>query len=278
MTIAYEAEYDNRARVPEHQQIFEGWARDAAAYRSHAEAEECASLGLSYGPSDRQIIDLFFPDTTGRTPLALFLHGGYWRSFHPSSFSHMARGLNAHGIAVGIAGYDLCPQVTMGDIVTQIRSACLFLWRRFEQPLTIYGHSAGGHLSACMLATSWKGQEKSAPADLVTSAMSISGLFDLAPLVHLAMNADLRLDAAEAHRLSPLFWPLPANRRLDLLVGAQESSEFIRQSKTAADVFARHGVATRYEEIAGANHFTAVAPLADPDSATVKRLAALCRA
>ena len=31
-------------------------------------------------------------------PLALFIHGGYWRSLDPSMFSHLARGMNAHGV------------------------------------------------------------------------------------------------------------------------------------------------------------------------------------
>ena len=33
LSLDYEAEYNNRARVPEHPAIIEGWARDAAAYR-----------------------------------------------------------------------------------------------------------------------------------------------------------------------------------------------------------------------------------------------------
>ena len=48
----------------------------------------------------RQFIDLFAPASGGATPLALFVHGGYWRSLEPSQFSHMARGLNARGITV----------------------------------------------------------------------------------------------------------------------------------------------------------------------------------
>src|SRR5262249_6953481 len=68
---------------------------------------------ISYGSSLRQFIDLFSPRRGVTAPLALFIHGGYWRSLDPSLFSHMARGLNAHGVAVGVVGYDLCPQVTI---------------------------------------------------------------------------------------------------------------------------------------------------------------------
>ena len=87
--------------------------------------ERRAELGLGYGSAPRQFIDLFLPGTAGQTPLALFIHGGYWRSLEPSIFSHMSAGLNARGIAVAVAGYDLCPQVTIAEIIEQIRTpAC----------------------------------------------------------------------------------------------------------------------------------------------------------
>ena len=100
MPIDYEVEYNNRARVPEHAEIFARWQREAADYRAKANAEEGCALGMSYGKSPRQIVDLFFPESSGTTPLAMFVHGGYWRSLEPAMFSHMAHGLNAHGVAV----------------------------------------------------------------------------------------------------------------------------------------------------------------------------------
>jgi arylformamidase len=275
MAVDYEAEYNNRARVPEHAEIFARWTKDAAAYRERMKADENAELGLAYGPSPRQTVDLFFPEATGHTPLALFIHGGYWRSLDPSSFSHMSAGLNSRGIAVAVAGYDLCPNVTIGQIVNQIRNTCLFLWRRFGQRLMVFGHSAGGHLSACMLATDWKKFDPKAPADLVPAAYSISGLFDLSPLTHTAMNADLRLDETEVGRVSPLSWPVASGRVFDAVVGGAESSEFLRQSHIVAEGWKQKGVETRYEEIPGANHFTVLDPLVNPESAMTARCAAL---
>ena len=155
MPIDYEAEYNNRARVPEHPEIFARWARDAEDYRAEAMKERRAELGLSYGESPRQFIDLFSPRPGVTAPLALFIHGGYWRSLDPSLFSHMARGLNAHGVAVAVVGYDLCPEVTIAEIIEQIRHACLFLWLRTGQRMMVYGHSAGGHLAGAMVATDW---------------------------------------------------------------------------------------------------------------------------
>src|SRR5258708_19714405 len=86
MPIDYEAEYNNRARVPEHPEIFARWARAGEDYRAEAMKERRAELGLSYGSSLRQFIDLFSPRRGVTTPLALFIHGGFWRPLHPPLF------------------------------------------------------------------------------------------------------------------------------------------------------------------------------------------------
>jgi arylformamidase len=275
MTIDYEVEYNNRARVPEHPQIFARWARDAEDYCSQAMQERRAELGLMYGSTLRQFIDLFAPRPEVTAPLALFVHGGYWRSLDPSLFSHMARGLNAHGVAVAVVGYDLCPEVTIADIIEQIRHACLFLWLRTGQRMMIYGHSAGGHLAGAMVATDWQARYPKAPPDLIPAAYSISGLFDLTPLVGIPMAQDLRLDANDVQHVSPLFWPAPAGRVFDAVVGGLESSEFLRQSRTVAEAWGKAGMHTRYEAIADTNHFTVIDALVDPKSPMVGRLAEL---
>jgi arylformamidase len=273
MSIDYEVEYDNRARVPEHPEIFARWQREGAAYRA---AAHNAKLGLSYGPSLRRTLDLFPAKDDDKAPFALFIHGGWWRSLEPSMFSQMAAGPNARGVSVAVAGYDLCPNCSIADIIDQMRSACLMLWRRRRQRIFVYGHSAGGHLAACMAATDWRTLDSGAPADLVPSAYAVSGVFDLAPLTKVSQNADLRLTAETAHAASPIYWTVPAGRTLDAVVGGIESSEFLRQSKVIVDAW-RGKATTRYEEIAGANHFTVIDPLADPNSAMTQRVAELAK-
>ena len=109
------------------------------------------------------------------------------------------RGLNAHGIDVAIPSYDLCPAVSIDDIIGQMRAASREL-ARLGRPLVISGHSAGGHLAACMLATDWRALDPALPEDLVTAAYAISGLFDLRPLVSTSINNALKLDDASARR------------------------------------------------------------------------------
>lgn len=271
MAVDYEVEYDNRGRVPEHMAILQRMAEQALRYRAERTAESRAELDVRYGPSPRQIVDIFRPDRGVTGPVTIFIHGGYWRSLQPSAFSGLAAGLNARGVTVAMVGYDLCPQASISEIIGQITQACLFLHRREGQRLLVSGHSAGGHLAAAMLATDWRAFN--ADVDLTPAAMAISGLFDLAPLMATAMNADLRLDRAEARRLSPLFWPAPVGRVFDAVVGGAESSEFLRQSRCIADAWAQAGVKTRFDAPEGANHFTVIEPLANADSVIVQRLA-----
>ena len=262
--VDYEVEYNNRARVPENPSIIAGWAKDAAAYR-----ERHAPRSISYGPGARNVIDFFPGDGEGAT--VVFIHGGYWQALDGSFFSHLAGGLNAHGISVAIPSYDLCPGVTVADIIQEMRAASRELGR-LGRPLVVSGHSAGGHLAACMLATDWRALDASLPKDPVIAAYAISGLFDLGPLVETSINNALHLDHATARAASPLFWNAPVRLNLDAVVGEDESAEYFRQSRTIVDRWGAAGVATRFGTVAGANHFTAIAPLADPNSPMVLRL------
>lgn len=264
--LDYEVEYNNRARVPENPSIIAGWARDAEAYRV---AQQGRWNAISYGPGARHQIDFFPGDGIG--PVVMFIHGGYWQALDRSFFSHLAVGLNAHGVDVAIPGYDLCPDVSIDQIITQMRMASQTLAKSGRR-LVVSGHSAGGHLAACMLATDWRAVDPSLPRDLVTAAYAISGLFDLRPLAATSINNALKLDEASAKIASPLFWRPPAQGSLDAVVGGDESSEYFRQSRTIVDGWRAAGIATAFTAMSGANHFTVIAPLADPQSPMALRL------
>jgi arylformamidase len=262
--IDYEAEYNNRARVPEHPALIAGWARDAQAWRERQRFHT-----VSYGPGVRHTIDVF--PSRGEGAMVVFIHGGYWQALDGSFFSHLAAGLNAHGVSVAIPTYDLCPQVSVDDIIAQMRMAARAL-APLSRRLVVSGHSAGGHLAACLMATDWRSVDPELPQDLVKAAYAISGLFDLTPLVGTSINGALGLEEAAARRASPLFWPAPAEGSLDAVVGGDESAEYHRQSSIIVDRWSGAGIETRFAAVPGANHFTVIAPLADPDSAMTRRL------
>lgn len=273
MAIDNSAAYNNRAAVADFPIIVAQWQRDAAVYRDMMAKEGRAEFDIRFGPSERQYIDLF-KSKDDDAPLALFIHGGYWRAMSPKEHSHLARGLTGNGITVAVAGYDLTPQVSIAQIIEEMRAAVLFLWKRFGRRIMVYGHSAGGHLTACMMATDWT--KFGAPADLIPAGYAISGVFDLAGLVSTDMNADFKLDDASARAISPLFWPAPKGSVLDIVVGGDELPEFIRLSHVMADTWGAAGVETRYEAVPGTHHFNVVAPLADPLSAMSGRVVELC--
>ncbi len=254
MSLDLEKEYNNRAAVPEHPAIIARWAAESKAYRNIN-----APRVIEYGPSERNTLDLF---DAGPGPAVMFIHGGYWQALDKSFFSNMAKGLNEFGVTVAVPSYDLCPNVRIGDIVEQMRAACSIVHRAVDAPIVVAGHSAGGHLSACLLAT-----EAHVPV-----AYAISGLFELAPLITTSLNEKLMLDELEAASLSPLLWPAPEGKSLDAIVGAAESSEYLRQSAVIVAEWGEDGVTTRYEEVDSANHFTVIDPLSDPNSAMCERL------
>jgi len=249
-----EIEYNNRARVPEHPAVIAGWMREAEAFRAAHPPEI-----LAYGPGPREAMDLFLPaEIRG---VAMFFHGGYWQALDRSSASHCAAGLLAHGIAVGVPSYDLCPQVPLGRIVEQAEAAARVLHARLRRPMLISGHSAGGHLSAMLMAR--------LPAEIVAAALPVSGLFWLEPLVPTSLNAALALDGETARSLSPAMLPSPG-RPLHCAVGGAESSEFLRQSREFSALWGGS-----WEALPGLDHFTVLGPLSRPDHPLTMRAAAL---
>ena len=204
-------------------------------------------------------------------PLVVFIHGGYWRSLHPSNFSSFASGLNARGLSVAMPAYRLCPAVTIADIVDDMRAVCLMLHRPIGAPLVVTGWSAGGHLAACMAATDWRAH--GCDSQIVSAGVSISGVFELAPLLRTTINELLRLDGDAARALSPADWQPTAGAFLSY-VGETESAEFHRQNRLIA---ARWELATPVSAhvIPGANHFGAPEPLTDPASEMVEAIVRL---
>lgn len=264
------AEYNNRALVPDHARIIARWHADAAAYRdAHA-----GDLDIAYGARPRNKVDVFpGGGGGGKGALIVFIHGGYWRSFDKSVFSHVAGPANAAGFDLAVPGYTLCPEASMGEIIAEIRQCCLFLGQRYGRRLVVAGHSAGGHLAAAMAATDW--QLYGARPDLIQACLSVSGIFDLRPLMATSYNDDLKLDAVEAATASPLLWPMPNQIPFESWVGAEESFEFRRQARSLAAAWAGLGLPCRYEEAPRENHFSIGDLLSRAGEPMTERLLAL---
>ncbi|MFC5373938.1 alpha/beta hydrolase [Brevundimonas faecalis] len=261
-TAELEAAYNNRARVPGHPAVLDRWRKDSLRVIDALRPET-----LEYGPSERQKMEWF--DAGAGAPVAVFMHGGYWQALDRGWFAWVAPALLEHGISVAVPGYDLAPAVSPGKIIGQMREATELVRARTGKRPLVFGHSVGGCMAACMLS---EGRAR--------AALAISGVFDLEPVTHTSLNDALGLDLLTARALSPIYWPVPngstpGGKALDCWVGGEESNEFVRQSRHMAAEWGGKGADTHVEIMEGLNHFTALDPLADKDSAMVRRLAAL---
>jgi arylformamidase len=229
-------EYNPRTQVPDFADYFARWKSSARAARAALRGR----LDLQYGPAAAETLD-FFAASGARAPLLVFIHGGYWRVLDKADFSWIAPAYVAAGVAVAVLNYGLVPATPMAEIVEQVRRACVWLYRNAQSlgvdPARIMctGHSAGGHLTAMMLATGWRGVSPELPSRLLAAAVAISGIYDVAPLTQADfLRRDLGLDVQGAREISPAFLPLRNDAPLLRAVGANESAEFHRQSMLIA--------------------------------------------
>lgn len=257
----YELQYNPRLSVPDFADYFRRWAEDSRAARASLEHH----AHLAYGPSEQETLDLF-PAPRGRH-LLVFIHGGYWRAFDKSDFSWIAPPLVRAGISVAVINYALCPRVHIADISEQCRQAVAWLYHHAPRygvnagRMILSGHSAGGHLTGELFATRWAAY--SLPPQCIVGGISISGLFDLEPLLQVSFNTDLRLDPVRARACSPAHKPPMLQAPLVLAVGALESSEFHRQSHLLREAWPDccQGVIS----LLGHHHFSALDALTDLD-------------
>jgi arylformamidase len=260
-------EYNNRALVPDHPQYFARWAEGSA----RARATMTCYLDRDYGAAPGEMLDIF-PARKGDGSVLMFIHGGYWRSLDKRDFAYLAPAWVDAGVSLVLVNYDLCPQITVDEIVRQMLRASAWLYRHAEEygmdedRLFVSGHSAGAHLTAMMMAALWPVYDAQLPKDLFKGGLAVSGIYDLRPLVQIDfLNADLRLDEDSALKVSPAFLPPATRAPVYTCVGGAESSEFKRQNALLAQRW-RSAVSGDIA-MPGHNHFSVIDELANPASA-----------
>ena len=257
--------YNNRALVPGHAMHFARWAEAS----DDARAAHPCQTDIAYGTGPMETLDVF-PSSQPGAPVVVFIHGGYWRSLDKSDHSFIAPAFKNLGGCVFIPNYALCPAVTIPQITLQMVQALAWIHRNAQKyggdPRRIYvvGHSAGGHLAAMLLDCLWPQVAPDLPADLVKGALSISGLYDLEPLMHTPFLKDsLRLTPEQVRLASPALLPAPRQGVLYTLAGADESAEFIRHNKLIQQAWGKKVVPV-CETLPGKNHFSVLEDLTAP--------------
>ncbi len=245
--------YLNADYIPGAETFPPRWQAEAAAFRATARGE----TDLPYGDGPRDRFDLFLPDGPHKG-LMVFIHGGYWRRFGRSDWSHLARGALVRGHAVAMPGYPLVPEVRIAEITARMTRAVDAAAARVSGPICLTGHSAGGHLCGRMVMA----DAAPACADRIVTCVPISPVADLRPLILQTLNAEWRLDAAEAQAESAaLGSPLP-QPRIAVHVGAEERPAFLWQAEALAKAWS-----TPLRVVPNRHHFDVIDALTDPESA-----------
>lgn len=266
MPVNNDALYNPRLVVKNFAEIFAGWTERSEAARGRGKVH----LDVPYDAGPLERMDIFVPKGRSRG-LLVFIHGGYWRMLDKKDHSFIAPAFVDADVTVAVVNYSLCPAVTIADIVMQMVQACAWLrrnGRHFGAPpdnLYVAGHSAGGHLTAMMLATLWPVYARDLPAKVVDGGFSISGVYDVSPIIHVpSVNADVRLTPALARKVSPAGMPPATDAPLWTAVGGEEQQGFHDQNRL---------IATRWKQVhagdvpcPGENHFSILDRLSESGS------------
>jgi len=264
-----EAQYNLTARrgAEDFAALVERWLERSAIQRERSGAR----VDLAYGPGERERLDLFSGgDPDG--PLLVYIHGGYWQRGDKGMYGFVTEAFVRHGVSVAMLNYTLTPAVRMGEIPPQIRRAIRWLWQNAadlgysRERLHVMGHSAGGHLTAMMMATDWPTFDAALPADLIKGGIPVSGVFDLEPIVHTTLNTGPRMSVEEAKAESPLFMPMFTDAPQLVVDGGGETEEFHRQSDAYVERVASDARSVERYVVPDDDHFDELHRLAEEDS------------
>lgn len=258
--------YNNGLAVPGWMEtLLPRWQAESEAIRANA----AGARNVRYGPLERNLLDVFSPKgaaPNGGWPTLVFIHGGYWQRLCKDDWSVIAKPFIADGVAVAILGYTLCPQTTICGIATEIETAIAHAWHHANElkinrnRVALAGHSAGGHLATWCMTVNWT--EREMPSAPFVAVTSISGLFDLEPLVPIYLNDALKLTNEEALALSPAYRKRLVDCEFTACVGGVELEEFHRQNALIGAQWKNVNEWT----LAGLNHFSIIDQLTRDDS------------
>lgn len=257
--------YDQANWAPDRAAIIARYATDSAMVRRAIKPRT-----ESYGPTAAETLDIFAPRDPGRAPIHVFIHGGAWLSLSKDDASAPAPTFLDMGAIYIALGFANIPAVRLPNMVDQCRRALAWIHTNAASfggnadAIHISGHSSGGHLAAVMLTTDWTSLGK--PADLVKSALLLSGVYDLYPAMLSSRRNYLKLTSDECLAFSPMRHLDRVHCPVAVSVGDEESPEFKRQAQVMGDALAGMGLlrlrATQFNQ----NHFQMPEQLNRPDS------------
>ena len=257
-----EYQYNPRVSVPEFPELAKVRAAQARKVRDTAKSW----LNVPYGNSPREMLDMYAADRPAG-PVLLYIHGGYWRSGSKEDNCNFVPTFTKRGGTVVLVEYDLCPQVTVSDIVRQTRASIAWVYKNIARyggdpsKLFVSGHSAGGHLTAMALAHDWT--KEGLPADLIKGAVATSGVYDLDMVMEISVQEQVRMTSEIAKQNSPFLNPPRVKCPLVVAVGGAEPKGWQQMSEDYFAFCKKNGLNVEYLVVPGANHYTMSEKLLD---------------
>lgn len=234
----------------------------SAAARTRLRGE----FDVRYGDTPRQALDIYHAGD-GSAPIVVYLHGGYWRVGEKEKQAILAEPLTQAGFPVVMLGTDLCPEVSVADIVEQVMRGIAWTHANATRVggnarrIYLYGHSAGAHLAAMGLAEDWP--RRGLPADVICGATLVSGIYDIEPVLHISVNGLIRLTPDMVERLSPQRHPPRLPVPLVLAAGGEEAPGWIAQTHEYAMLCERAGCKVEVIVVPREGHFSTIPLQAD---------------
>ncbi len=221
---------------------------------------------VSYGSDANQFVDLRMPKADGMHPLAICIHGGFWRAKYDLGYlGHLCAALTEKGIATANLEYRRVGNAGGGwpGTFEDIRTAYQFLLQnarryRFDaRRVVVLGHSAGGQLALCLAAHE--------PG--IKAAISLAGVVDLhrAYVLHLSNDAVAEFLGGMPAEVTEHFreadpMKLTIRTRQFLVHGTEDEIVPPEISKDYVSAKGKSKEDARLVAIAGAGHFDLVDP------------------
>jgi acetyl esterase/lipase len=228
---------------------------------------------LAYGPDPLQFAELRVPDGGGPHPLAVALHGGFWKArYDLAHLGHACEALRQGGIATLSVEYRRVGQAgggypgTLEDVARALELLPRLSAHRIRADrAVVFGHSAGGQLALWLAGTQ---RSLLGAQSTLTGALSLAGVTDLARGAALllgggAVEAFLGGPpeaAKEAYAKASPIALLPLGVPQVLLHGEDDDTVPVAFSADYAQWARARGDEVRFQPLAGVGHFELVDP------------------